>query len=309
MKPSLDGRKLTAAARAALEADDTARLRQIRRKPFILHATAATIHTLCDEALEDYPTEGDTHLLVVGDSGMGKSKILKRFAAIHGCPEDGKLTAANVPVLYISCSITASAKGFLGRIFERTNAPYSASASAEVLYPLALRLLRRIGVKLLIVDEVHHVLAGPKDRQLEMLSVLKLLGNDLGITIVASGIDTALRAVQLDPQMARRFDPIALNHWQFGDATAGFLNSIEATLPLQHASDLSEEPLMRWILAESEGLTGDIVRIARRAAVTAIKTNEERITLKTLKSLEWIRPSRRLAESQAALKAGRQVLG
>ena len=178
-----------------------------------------------------------------------------------------------------------------------------------MLYPLALRLLRRIGVKLLIVDEVHHVLAGPKDRQLEMLSVLKLLGNDLGITIVASGIDTALRAVQLDPQMARRFDPIALNHWQFADATAGFLNSIEATLPLQHASDLSEEPLMRWILAESEGLTGDIVRIARRAAVTAIKTKEERITLKTLKSLGWIRPSRRLAESQAALKAGRQVLG
>lgn len=309
MKPSPEPRKLTSAARAALEADDTARLRQIRRKPFIRSPAIQAIHALCEEALEDYPTEGDTHLLIVGDSGMGKSKLLDKWAAQHGCLEDGTLPAANIPVLKVSCSLRASAKGFLGRIFERLGVGYSSSASAEVLYPLVLRVLRRIGLKVLIVDEVHHVLAGPKDRQLEMLNVLKLLGNDLRITIVASGIDTALRAVQLDPQMARRFDPIALNRWQLDEATGGLLNSLEATLPLKHASDLADEATARWIVRESEGLTGDIVRIVRRGAIEAIKSGDERISLKTLNALAWIRPSKRQKETQAALAAGRQVLG
>ncbi|WP_428151172.1 TniB family NTP-binding protein [Caulobacter sp.] len=299
-----DSRILTRGAQEVLKADDLTRLKFVRRRPFILHGAAKDIHLRLEEALEDFPTEGDAHILIVGDSGMGKSKLVKRFAALHGCPEDGSASAARIPVLYVSFAITASPKGFLGRILERLNAPYSSNASSEVLYPLVLRLLRRIGLKMLIVDEVHHVFSGAKDRRLEALAVLKLLGNDLGITIVACGIDTALRAIQIDPQMVRRFDPIPLNRWTVNDQSAGFLNSLEAHLPLAHASNLSEERILTWILTEAEGLTGEIVGIVRRAAVEAIKTQRERIDLQTLRSLDWIRLSARTKASEAALKIG-----
>jgi len=80
-------RKLTAAARAALEADDATRLRLLRQRPFIEHPTVEAIHAFCQNALADYPTEGDTHLLVVGDSGMGKSRLLGKWAERHGCDQ------------------------------------------------------------------------------------------------------------------------------------------------------------------------------------------------------------------------------
>ncbi|WVM91459.1 TniB family NTP-binding protein [Halopseudomonas pachastrellae] len=35
------------------------------------------------EALEDYPTEGDSHILIWGPSGIGKSQIVKRFAKLQ----------------------------------------------------------------------------------------------------------------------------------------------------------------------------------------------------------------------------------
>ncbi|HHU2342005.1 TPA: hypothetical protein ACUA9F_005427, partial [Escherichia coli] len=55
-------RRLTKAAREALEADNTAqRLNLIRQKVFIRYAAADAITERLQEALEDYPTEGDSH--------------------------------------------------------------------------------------------------------------------------------------------------------------------------------------------------------------------------------------------------------
>ena len=70
-------RRLTKAAREALEADNTAqRLNLIRQKVFIRYAAADAITERLQEALEDYPTDGDSHFLVVGDSGMGKTRLV-----------------------------------------------------------------------------------------------------------------------------------------------------------------------------------------------------------------------------------------
>lgn len=302
---AVDTRKLTRSAREALSADEETRLRVVRKIPFIKHAAVARIERRLADALVDYPTGGDRHLLIVADSGMGKSMVVKRFYEQHRVPDDPSAPAASVPVLYVSFAIAASPKGFLGRILEKLNAPYSPSSSAEVLYPQVLRQLRRIGLKVLVVDEIHHVLTGPENRQVEALAVLKLLGNDLGITIVGCGVESALKAVQVDEQMQRRFRPIALHRWRFDENLAGFLNAVECALPLAQASNLSDERVASWILAESEGLTGEIVGLVEEAAILAIETGRERIDLATLQDVDWVRPSIRKEKSQAALAAGR----
>lgn len=301
----IDMRELTRAAREALDADKEVRQRVVRNIPFIQHTAVARIERHLENALDDYPTGGDRHYLVIADSGMGKSMVVKRFERRHRVPDDPSATAALVPVLYVSFAIAASPKGFLGRILEKLNAPYSPSASAEVLYPIVLRLLRRIGLKVLIVDEIHHVLSGHVTRQAEALAVLKLLGNDLGITIVGCGIESALIAMQVDPQMERRFRPIALPRWRLDENYAGFLNSLERTLPLRRASELSDERLASWILTETEGLTGEIVFLVQEAATIVIEENRDRIDLGTLREVDWVRPSLRLKNSRAALAAGR----
>lgn len=298
-------RKLTRAALEALGADEETRLRVVRNIPFIQHTAVVRVERHLKNALDDYPTGGDRHYLIVADSGMGKSMVVKRFAERHRIPDDRSASAALVPVLYVSFAIAASPKGFLGRILEKLNAPYSPSSSAEVLYPIVLRLLRRIGLKVLIVDEIHHVLTGHVTRQTEALAVLKLLGNDLGITIVGCGIESALSAMQVDTQMERRFRPIALPRWRLDENYAGFLNSVERALPLKLASDLSDERVASWILTETEGLTGEIVLIVQEAATLVIESGRDRIDFAILQEVEWVRPSLRPIKSRAELAVGR----
>jgi hypothetical protein len=51
------------------------------------------------------------------------------------------------------------------------------------------------------------VLAGPLLRQRQFLNVIKHLGNELQIPIVAAGTQDAFNAIQTDPQLANRFAP------------------------------------------------------------------------------------------------------
>jgi hypothetical protein len=69
---------------------------------------------------------------------------------------------------------------------------------------LRLQLLSTVGVKMLIVDEIQHVLAGPMLRQRHFLNVIKYLGNSLQIPIVAAGTHDAFNAIQTDPQLSFR---------------------------------------------------------------------------------------------------------
>ena len=52
---------------------------------------------------------------------------------------------------------------------------------------------------------VHNLLCGPVSRQRELLGLLRYLGNDLRIPIVALGTRDAYLALRLDDQLENRF--------------------------------------------------------------------------------------------------------
>ena len=297
-------RRLSPVALQALNSgDDAQRLRVIRRKPFIRHAIIGAIFERLEEALDDYPTEGDSHILIYGLSGMGKSKAAELFAERHRLPDDPDAPAAQVPVLYVSMAGVTSGRGLLLVILHKLGAPYSAGSSAESLYPNVVSLLARAGVKMLVIDEIHHVAYGNRLERLKALSVIKGLGNDLKFTIVGCGIPDALRALTWDPQLERRFEPIRIPRWGRAAETYGFLNSLETTLPLKKASFLSEDPVAKWLIERSEGLTREIVYLVRKGAIQAIRNGRERIDLPLLKNLKYAPASERRAEIERVLKA------
>lgn len=52
----------------------------------------------------------------------------------------------------------------------------------------------------MIIDEVHHLLAGSVREQRQLLNQLKFISNELRMPIVALGTSEALYAMQTDPQ-------------------------------------------------------------------------------------------------------------
>jgi hypothetical protein len=66
----------------------------------------------------------------------------------------------------------------------------------------------------MIVDQVHHLLAGTVREQRQSLNQLKFLSNELRMPVIAHGTSEALYAMQADPQIASRFEPMALPRWR-----------------------------------------------------------------------------------------------
>ena len=163
-------------------------------------------------------------------------------------------------------------------LFE-VGAPQSASATLATLEQLARDILRRIGPRMLVVDEVHHLLAGSHREQRASLNLLKYLANDLKISIVTVGTSDAPVAFQTDAQMSSRFTPFEIPRWTESDDFRRLLRAFEQALPLRRASDLMQRPITQFLIAVSAGLLGEVSKLLNNAAEQAIRDGSERVTL------------------------------
>ena len=162
-------------------------------------------------------------------------------------------------------------------------APHSASASLLVLERLARELLRRMAPRILVVDEVHHLLAGNYREQRASLNPLKFLANDLRFSIVLVGTADAPLALATYPQMISRFTPFEVPRWRESDDLRRLLGAYERVLPLRKPSDLMQRSIAQFVLSASDGLTGEISRLLNEAAALANTDGTEHITLEHLK--------------------------
>jgi hypothetical protein len=101
----------------------------------------------------------------------------------------------------------------------------------------------------------------------------------------------AVRAIQTDPQMANRFEPVALPRWEMNRDFQMLLASFERILPLQQPSRLAEPALAARLLALSEGTIGELSSLLVVAAAQAIRSGAERIDEDVLIKTGWTPPS------------------
>ena len=80
----------------------------------------------------------------------------------------------------------------------------------------ALNLLRRVECRMLVIDELHNLLAASIPRQHELLNFLRYLGNELRIPLACLGTREAYLAIRTDDQLENRFEPFLLPSWEDG---------------------------------------------------------------------------------------------
>ncbi len=140
--------------------------------------------------------------------------IANRFVQLPPADDNPDSEAVSVPVLAIQAPPGPDENRFYNTLLEVLFAPYNPRERVAKKQVQVLRILKQIDLRLLMIDEVHHVITGPVNKQRQFLNVLKYLGNDLQIPLVGLGTKEALRAMQADPQRANRFEPVALPRWQ-----------------------------------------------------------------------------------------------
>jgi type II secretory pathway predicted ATPase ExeA len=272
---------------------DSERIKSIRKYKWIGYTNAKNVLRKLDD-LRDYPKNlRMPNLLLVGDSNNGKTVLLNKFTNDNLSYVEEETQELRVPVLYIQAPPEPDEKRFYNAILESLFAPYKSSEKIEMLQQRVIHLLKKVQLKMLIIDEIHHLLAGSMSKQRSFLNVIKFLANELMIPIVCSGTREAFNAIQTDPQLANRFEPKVLPRWKNDEEFLRLLASFEQILPLRKPSLLIENSLASTILSQSEGLIGEISKILELASILAIESGIEKINRNILENIDYIPPSDR----------------
>lgn len=277
----------------ALTLSDAERIHKIRSERWIGYPKAKQILTKLEDLLIYPRTHRMPNLLVVGDTNNGKTMLAQRFMSLHPANDNPDGDGIIAPVLLVQAPPVPDEGRFYNAILEMLFAPYRPSERIDKKQFQVIKLLRYIGLKVLVIDEIHHILAGNMNRQKAFLNVIKYLGNELQISIVGVGTKDAFRALQTDPQLSNRFEPITLPRWEMDHDFQRLLASFERMLPLKQPSGLAQQELASTLFAMSEGYIGELSRLLSDASALAINSGTEQISPKLLQQLDWTPPSRR----------------
>ncbi len=259
---------------AALSAQE--RIHRIRADRWVSYPRAeAALAKL--ETLMSFPERARMpNLLIVGDSGMGKTMIIEKFTRDHASSFDEVTGRLHIPVVAVQMVSGPDESRFYRRVLAAIGAPEPPRATLAVLESLALRLLTELRPSMLVVDEIHSLQAGTIREQARFLNMLRFLGNELRVPLVCVGTAQARNALRTDDQLVRRFEAFALPPWREGDDFTGLMSTLTRTLPLRRESQIEQKALSR-IIRVTGGITSGLFSIMSQLAIAAIESGEERI--------------------------------
>ncbi|MFC8181670.1 TniB family NTP-binding protein [Rhodococcus sp. NPDC057297] len=298
--PGSDLEHLRETIRPLTALDDAERIRLIRSERWIGYPQALTVIDHLETLLSWPDRQRMPNLLLLGPTNNGKSMIIEKFRRTH--PPISLPDREQIPVLCMQMPPDPSPGRFYLALLTALGTPTRPRNRVHELEQQALMLLRAIGVRMLIIDELHNVLAGRDNVRREFLNVLRFLGNELRIPLVGVGTRDAYLAIRTDPQLENRFHPMTLPVWTNTSDTRSLLASFTASFPLRTPSHLASPEMTDYLLTRCEGTIGELATLLTAAAVTAIGSGEEAITSPVLTRTPYVGPTerRRLFERHLA---------
>jgi len=295
---------LHASVRTLAHADNAMRLQAIRSKRWITHHPAARVLTRLGDAFEQPPGDRMENLLLLAESGMGKTMLLRKFERDHAMPFDAGTGVQRLPVVLILMPEDPTDEAFYVQVLKAIGAPVSLPSQRNRISAreTAFRLLRELGTRMLMIDEVNSILVGSARQQRYFLQMLRFLSNELQVALVCAGVPEARFALLADPQLRSRFAQIAVEPWGPGPELAAFVALLVQGLPLRQPSPINSGKLRRLLVERSGGITLSICRALERAAAAAVRSGREFIDLAGLEDDEIWRGLHLPAQGSARLR-------
>lgn len=229
--------------------------------------------------------------LLVGPPEGGKSFILRKVA--KDCvAEFGPIGPREVPVIYMDAPVSGSRKELFRTFADRLNIPLDYRASWDRIRPVIKKGFREAKTRVLLIDELNNVIAGPYQMQRMIIDDLKDISNDVGIPILCAGTREALNAVGRSEQYRSRFRPIGLNTLKMDKTYISILSAFEEAMGIAQGTFASRKP-SELIFLNSNQVIGRVVWLLNRALMLATEAKKDRIELEDIEragytDLPWI---------------------
>lgn len=272
---------------AIAQLDAEARVAHIRAERWIQHAAVDRLLNDLQDVFDQPPRERMENLLLLGESGMGKTMLIRKFERQNAVNFDKAAGVRRRPVVVMLMPPQPTESEFFNRLLEAIDAPSAGYwAHGNQLRTSAIRLLREVGARVLVIDEINSVLAGTPRQQRLFLQLLRFLSNDLRLALVGVGVPEARHALLSDAQLRSRFNDVELPLWTPGEDLRDFVNRLVWSLPLRQPSPVDSARLRAMLAERSGGVTLGICKAVERAAVAAIRNGRERIELANFEAPE-----------------------
>lgn len=230
-------------------------------------------------------------VLLSGPSQSGKSTILKPYVARRNTPE--ALEAGRIPVLFVELKPAITTKGLAQNILEAIArhgfTTGSMTGSETVLSSRVDRLLEAAGVKLLILDEFHHV-QNIESRKTAWLvaETIKLFLIQGKCPVVLSGIETAKTPFLENRQLSQRAEPpielhrlSATTHEDrklFAEFAKAYVLEAERVSGMKNIARLLDAQTAACIHEVSQGVLGAGCNLIKAAIVSAVEAGRDHLT-------------------------------
>ena len=272
-----DPAHLTAAAARLLSEPNSNRVRAVLAERWVHYPRAGQVLQILNRLLDHPRTTRMPSIAIYGDSGMGKTMIMEKFRRDHPPLFDGEAGVERTQVLALQMAGKPGERRLYAQILAALGAPQNPRAAVVDLEQVALRLMRAVDVQVLVLDEVHNILAGTFREQRIVLNTLRYLSNELKISLVCFGVNEAREAISGDVQLARRFEEFPLPRWSAEEGFEQLVVAIIRNLPLRQPTVLSARAVRR-MLQVTDGITSKVFRVLNDLAIEAIETGAERVT-------------------------------
>ncbi|MBV02479.1 MAG: hypothetical protein CL800_08830 [Citromicrobium sp.] len=242
--------------------------------PFVVTGDVKRIFKLLDDLRVNYVEEGDTNCLITGESGSGKSELVKRYAAKYPRRELEEYT--HIPVLYVQLSSPQTPKAFTQQILAAIGDPQGGKAikTKEAGFAEIKRYCRECGVELIILDEMQTVIQNRSPGVMASITDwFKDLMNHSKVPVAMVGMPWCLGVVkendQLDTRVGYRYYLEAFSVSSRFSHFEKFLELFSAGYDFASDFSLLERETAYRLFAYSSGIirtiSGQIIRAASLA--------------------------------------------
>lgn len=239
-----------------------------------------------NECLRLSKLDGGPHnMLLIGDSGSGKTFTLNHFNALQFDTQN----ASAYRRLQMLTPSDAKPKSMNATILEATGDAFAWRGTYHQQWGRLPAALDARGVEIIMFDEFQHVFEGkPQATTKSAMQWLKNVHNKLHRPIVLSGLTNIRGFVQSSAELARRFSVVvrlprlAISSPEHTREFRRVLAEISAAMPYPPVIPFAEDVMLLRFYCASGGALGPVTDLAKRASLYTHESGAHKTSLEHL---------------------------